>query len=240
MLFVGEGGIGEGDVAREAGQAPEADGAQRGPGSAQGANGFARFLIAMVLINFGRNAVAVIRAPYLTLGTGFALSSRDLSYVVNTRSVTVVIAGVLVARFGRRVAASRTLVLGTCVAAGSLVVLASAQRLWLVYASSVMTGVSDVTIAASAYTLASVLIPPERRGRLFAWFNATTFLSWGLPGTLIAGPVVDALVARGAAETFAYRASFIAAAAVTLVGLAVLVLMALGREGRPDAVRADA
>ncbi|MHC4248203.1 MAG: MFS transporter [Planctomycetota bacterium] len=240
MLFVGEGGIEEGGIARAAESAPEADSVQREPGSAQGANGFVTFLLAMVLINFGRNAVTVIRAPYLTLETGFALSSRSLSHVVNTRSVTIVVVGVLVARLGKRVAASRGLVLGTCVAAGSLIVLAFAQRLWLVYVSSVMTGIADVMIMASAYTLASVLIPPDRRGRLFAWFNATTFLSWGLAGTLIAGPVVDALVAKGATETFAYKASFVAAAGVTLVGLAVLVFLALGPAPPRDAAGADA
>jgi MFS family permease len=235
MLFVDEGGVACNDD--EGSSSEEADPAPR---SASLGGGFAMFLVAMVFINFGRNAVTVIRAPFLTLESGFALTSLELSHVVNARSVAVVITGVIVARVGKRVAASRGLVLGTCVAAASLVVLALARGLWLVYVSGVLAGVSDVMIAASAYALASVLIPPERRARLFAWYNATTFLSWGLAGTLIAGPVVDTLTARGSQEVFAYRASFVSAAAVTLVGLAMLVFLALRRTSTDAPSGADA
>jgi len=237
MLFVGEGGIGRRsrDDDRASGEGSSATAGPRTPAAASPSSGFAAFIVAMIFINFGRNAVAVIRAPFLALDSGFALSSHSLSYVVNTRSVAMVIAGAVFARLGRRIAASRTLVAGTCVAAGSLVVLALANRLWLVYASSMMAGVSDVMIMASAYALASILMPPERRGRLFAWYNATLFLSWGLAGTLIAGPVVDALVAAGKGEMFAYRMSFLSAAGVTLMGLAVLALLRPGRRSLRDA-----
>jgi len=235
MLFVSEGGIAH---------ASSNDAGTRGAGSssteepvpsdsASASSGFAMFIVAMIFINFGRNSVAVIWAPYLSLKTGFALSSLSLSHVANTRSVAMVVAGAMFARYGKRVSAARMLVVGTCVAAGSLLVLAVADRLWLVYASNATAGVSDVLILASAYTMASVLIPPERRARLFAWYNATLFLSWGVAGTLIAGPVVDSLVATGTGEVFAYRMSFLSAAGVTLVGLAVLALMMLGRKGGP-------
>jgi len=223
MFFVGEGGIDSGRPHDEAGDdAPPPSGAPPVSAASPLAGGFAMFFVAMIFINFGRNAVAVIRTPFLSLKTGFALSSGSLSHVVNARSIAMIAAGVFFARRGVRTVASRTLFAGTCVAVGALVVLAAAHRLWLVYVSSIMTGVSDVMIMASAYALASVLMPPERRGRIFAWYNATIFLSWGLAGTLIAGPVVDSLVASGAGKMFAFRMSFLSAAGVTLVGLAVL------------------
>jgi hypothetical protein len=56
---------------------------------------------------------------------------------------------------------------------------------------------------------------------LFSLFNATFFLSWGLAGTFIAGPVADILMARGTGEVFAYRMSFVSAAAITMVGLLI-------------------
>ena len=236
MLFVGEGGVACLPPHRQAREedSPLEETAPP-PKSAPVAGGFATFIVAMVFVNFGRNAVAVIYGPFLTLESGFALSSRSLSYAVNMRSVAIVITGVVVARMGRRIVASRTLFAGTATAIGALVVLALANRLWLVYVSSFMTGVSDVLILSSAYTLASVLIPAHARARLFAWYNATMFLSWGLAGTLIAGPVVDVLVAWGATETFAYRASFLSAAGVTAIGLPILAYMALGRRGSRDA-----
>ena len=74
----------------------------------------------------------------------------------------------------------------------------------------------------SSYSFVSILIPPEKRGKLFAIFNATYFLSWGLAGTLIAGPIVDWLLIIGKPEVFSYQMSFIAAAGMTFIGLVFL------------------
>ena len=72
---------------------------------------------------------------------------------------------------------------------------------------------------ATSYTMASVLIPPEKRARLFALFNATFFLSWGLASTFIAGPIVDLLIQHDFAETTAYQVSFVVTAGITCIGL---------------------
>ncbi len=69
--------------------------------------------------------------------------------------------------------------------------------------------------------MASVLIPPQKRGRLFALFNATFFLSWGMAGTLIAGPIVDLLIQKNVAEANAYQVSFVVAAGITFMGLII-------------------
>jgi hypothetical protein len=58
-----------------------------------------------------------------------------------------------------------------------------------------------------------------KRARRFGMFNATIFLSWGLAGTFIAGPLIDLLIANGADEAFSYRMSFLAAALITSIGL---------------------
>jgi hypothetical protein len=44
---------------------------------------------------------------------------------------------------------------------------------------------------AASDIVASVLIPHSSQGCMFALFNAIFFISWGLAGTLIAGPIVD-------------------------------------------------
>jgi MFS family permease len=84
-----------------------------------------------------------------------------------------------------------------------------------------LRGVGDAIIMAAAYTFASVLIPPHLRGRLFAWFNGTFFLSFGVAGTLIAGPIVDGLISAGYAQSWAYRLSFAVAAGLTIIGLLI-------------------
>jgi hypothetical protein len=114
-----------------------------------------------------------------------------------------------------------------------LIILGGSGRLWLIYLASFLRGAADVIILASAYELASVFIPPLQRARRFAWFNATFFLSWGLPATLITGPLVDFLIGRGHVESMAYRISFGLAAGLVMVGLLIQggLLYAIGSGG---------
>ena len=91
----------------------------------------------------------------------------------------------------------------------------------MIYTGCFLRGVGDAVIMAAAYTFASVLIPPQMRGRLFAWFNGTFFLSFGAAGTLIAGPIVDGLISAGHGQSWAYRLSFAAAAGLTIIGLLI-------------------
>jgi MFS family permease len=194
---------------------------------------FVMFLIALMLINFGRNSVAVTRSQYLVLDEGFNVSSRLLSYIVNMQSVAGVIVGILVGRLSRRYADSLLLQFGSVIAAVSLLGYAVAQVLTPIFASEFLAGAGHVIIIAASYTYASRLIPPERRGRQFALYNATLFLSWGVAGTLVAGPIVDYLIRTGATQAFAYKMSFVAGA--ILVGIGMLVFGLVNKmEDQPE------
>lgn len=216
MLFVPEGGD------RHA-SAPPSPSAQTAAGGYRGA--FSLFILAMIFINFGRNSIAVILTQYLVLGSGLAVSSHEVSYIVNTQSVAMIITGLVSGWFGKVLGDGRALLAGTAAAIVPLLILGVTLNLGLVYASNLLRGFSDVLIMAASYSLASRLIPPERRGRLFGWFNATFFLSWGVAGTLIAGPVVDFLIARGKAEVFAYQMAFLSGALITLAGFFILLAL---------------
>jgi len=177
------------------------------------------FLAGMAFINFGRNSIAIIFSQYLTLDTGLALNSLTISYIFNTQSAAIVVfgwvAGWICLRLGNTVA----LIAGTAAAIAGLTLLAVTTALPMIYFGCFLRGVGDAVIMAAAYTYASILIPPQKRGRLFAWFNGTYFLSFGLAGTLIAGPIVDGMIAAGHPQTYAYQTSFAAAAGLTTVGL---------------------
>jgi MFS family permease len=214
MLLVPEGGIGKGGGAPEA-PPPEAEAGTRAA--------FILFLWAMVFINFGRNSIAVIMSQYLALDSGLALAGGMISHVVNMQSVAVIGAGLMVGRLAGKYGHRRVLIWGTWGAAASLVILAGVEGLAWMFAANFIRGVSEALITASAYALASVLIPPERRGRGFGLFNATFFLSWGLAGTFISGPVIDGCMALGVPEVSAYQAAFMAAAVVTAVGMGLLL-----------------
>lgn len=192
------------------------------------------FLIAMTLINFGRNCVMIVQSQYLFLDSGFGVSSRMLSYIFNTESVAIIIFGLLSGHIGRRIGNGRAVCVGALASAVYLVFFIFSDELCLIFAASFIRGAGDVTILAASYATASILIPPDRRGRWFGYFNATLFLSWGVAGTLIAGPIVDTMEFYGFDSIMAYKAAYLAALAMTLTGLVIqfiLVFVLMPRAG---------
>ncbi|MFX0122614.1 MAG: MFS transporter [Candidatus Hodarchaeota archaeon] len=185
---------------------------------------FIVFLIAITLINFGRNSIATILPQYLFLPSpGFAVSSELLSYIMNTQSLAIILLGLVVGGIVDRVGNGNTILLGALMAIIALILFSISTDLIFVFVASFLRGAAQVIIMASAYAFASGLIPPENRGRLFAIFNASFFLSWGLAGTIIAGPIVDFLLILGTTEIFAYRVAFLAATCVTFIGVFILI-----------------
>ena len=216
MRFVPEGGV----------RRSSADGAEILPDQTIASlKTFYVFIAAMVLINFGRNSIAVIITQYLMVDPGPAVASRTLSHIVNTQSVAMILAGLSAGRLGRMLGDKCTLILGAVVSTVSLIVLAATTDLRWIYLGNFLRGLSDVIIMAASYAVASALIPPEKRARFFGIFNATFFLSWGLAGTFIAGPIVDLLLAYGSSEVFAYHMSFASAALITAIGLFVMLYL---------------
>ena len=186
---------------------------------------FGIFLLAMAFINFGRNSVVIIQSQYLFLDTGFAVSSRQLSYIVNTESLAMILAGLAVGRLIRRIGNGNGVLLGAALGMGYLVMYMTTDHLAMIYVGSFLKGCAESIIMAAAYAFASVLIPPAHRGRRFGYFNATFFLSWGLAGTLLAGPLADLLMNLGHTAETAYRWSYGSALLLTLVGVLVLALL---------------
>ena len=186
---------------------------------------YAVFLAAMVFVNFGRNCVMVIQSQYLFLETGFSVSSRVLSYIFNMESLAIILFGLLAGKICRVLGNGRTVCIGAAAALLYLVLFVLAADLWMIYLASFFRGAAEVIILASSYALASILIPPQRRGRLFGYFNATLFLSWGVAGTLIAGPVVDLMQLAGFPEVTAYKGAYVAALAMTSIGMGILVFL---------------
>ena len=180
------------------------------------------FLVSMTLINFGRNSIGIVFPQYLTVGSGLNVDSRTLGYILNTQSAAVVCFGWLVGWLCRRLGADMTLLTASVLSILAMIILSLSTALPWIYAGSFLRGVADASILASAYQLASALIPPHLRAQRFAWFNATFFLSWGLPGTFIMGPLIDSLIIAGYTEPIAYRVSFGLAAVIISIGVVVL------------------
>jgi len=74
------------------------------------------------------------------------------------------------------------------------------------------------------YLVASELIPAERRGRLFGQYNAVTYMSFGLAGTFLGGPIADYLIGTGVTQAAAYVTTFQVASAVSGIGTIIFAL----------------
>jgi MFS family permease len=223
MLLVPEGGIG----------ALQTDGIEPGeitpdkrPDYPESA--FAVFLTAMVFINFGRNAMAVLRAPFLSLETGFGMSSKGMSHLINIRSVAMIVSGLGAGVLSRKLGDGKSLLLGGIVASASLLIFGFAPTVYVAGFGNILMGASDVIIMTASYALASILIPPLTRGHSFGIYNATMFLSWGLASTMVTGPLIDLLIRNNVAELFAYQMAFVASVFITAIGLGILVYLVFG------------
>ena len=221
MFFVPEGGV----SALNEHSKQTASPSDKVVGTISGSRIFFAFLIAMVLINFGRNSIALIKAQYLVLNEGFNVSSNLLGYIVNMQSIAIFIGGLFVVKLSKKFSDTTLLMFGSIIAVIHLLGFVFAQDLVIIFITNFLGGISLVVILSSAYSYASKLIPPEQRGEKFALFNATFFLSWGVAGTLIAGPVVDLLLKSGASQVFAYKMSFLSAAILVLIGIFAFVFV---------------
>jgi len=221
MFFIPEGGVatGRGDPERVNGIAP----GRGGPPAYS--RKFVVFLLALVLINFGRNSITMMKAQYLVLDDGFDVGSGLLSHIVNMQSAAILAGGLIMKRLSKRFTDGVLLLAGALIAVLGLIGFALARVIPVIFASNFLNGLADVVILASSYSYASRLIPPLYRGRQFTLFNATMFLSWGVAGTLIGGPIVDLLLGSGAGEVFSYRMSFVSAAVLVVVGIVVLTFV---------------
>ncbi len=186
---------------------------------------FIIFILAMGCIHFGRNSVAVTLPQFLSLPSGLNLSALTLSHVVNIRSLGLVFTGLFAGFLCRKLGDRPMLTASSALAVVALCLIGLSTSFFNICASSFLMGFSEVIIIAASYELASFYIPADQRGKLFAVFNATLFLSWGMAGTLIAGPVVDSLIGLGKSQTFAYQVSFLASAGITFTGVLILVYL---------------
>ncbi len=222
MFTAPEGGIGDRSRNKRRGMAPLGK-VIEGKGSLSISAKYAVFLLAMILINFGMNSIVLLKPQYLSLDEGFNVSSRLLSYILNMASFATFLIGLTIGRMSGRFNDGLLLILGNLTAMLHLIIYIFAINLPTVFVAEFLGGASRVIIMAAGYSYAARLIPPEKRGRLFALFNATLFLSWGVPGTLITGPLTDYLIEAGNTQLFSYQMAFLTAAVLLALGSITLL-----------------
>lgn len=182
------------------------------------------FIVALALINFGRNSVAIITQLFLEDPTGFNATGMDIALYSNVRSVANMIAGLLVGSVVAKADDNKVMIFGVLASIAGISWLIVAPSFTLALIASFLRGASEVIIGAASYSIVARMAPKEYRGRLFAYYNATFFLSWGIAATFYAGPIADILIGLGFSNANAYRGSFIAAISMVAVGIVILIV----------------
>ncbi|MHA1560868.1 MAG: MFS transporter [Promethearchaeota archaeon] len=185
---------------------------------------FLSYIAALFIINAGRNSIAIPFSQYLTLESGFAVEPLTLGLILNTRGIAIILIGLIAGKLTSKIGLRKTLVISSFFAVIYLIIISLSPSLGLMYVGRFIWGAAEVLIVSSSYALASLLIPQERRGRLFGIYNATFFLSWGVGSTFVIGPIIDRLIADGIPENDAYKYGFLVSAIITLVGILMLLL----------------
>jgi len=182
------------------------------------------FILALVFINFGRNSIATIIGLFLQDPTAFNASGPEIALYSNIGSIASMISGFIIGSIVSKSDDNKVMTSGIVLALAGISWLIVTPNFALALIASFLLGASQIIIQVSSYSIVARWAPEEYRGRLFAYYNATFFLSWGIAGTLVAGPVADFLIAGGSSDADAYRGSFIAAILLVVIGIAVLLI----------------
>ena len=195
------------------------------------------FIVALIFLNFGRNSIAIITSLFLADPSSFNATGEEIAFYSNVGNVASILSGILVGSVIAKSDDNKVMLFGVALSVSAITWLIFTPSLLLANLSSFLIGASQVIIQSSSYSIVANMAPEEYRGRLFAYYNATFFLSWGIAATLITGPIADILVNQGFTYANAYRGSFLAAILLILIG--ILVLFVSFRYSRKNGIKSD-
>jgi len=187
---------------------------------------FYLFLAAIFIVGIGEYSILQIFPLYLVLDSPIGATSLDISMIRNSASIATIVFSLLAGPLADYVGRKLALGLGFALATATPLLYIFAQDVPQMIMFNSLSGVSMALVTTCGYLLAADLIPVELRGRLFGQYNAVTYVSFGLAGTFVGGPIADFLFSTGASKAVAYVTTFQVAAMVSLVGTLVFAVKA--------------
>lgn len=167
--------------------------------------------------------MAVITGFYLVDPGAFAATDQQVAFYRNVSSLATITAGLALSTFASKFKDTKVMLTGTIFALISMLWLVIAPSYNLVLISGMLNGAAMVIIQSTGYAIVASIIPVHMRGKLFAYFNATFFLSWGISATFITAPISDYLISQGSSTADAYRVSYIIGALILTIGIGILL-----------------
>jgi MFS family permease len=182
------------------------------------------FLFSIFIVGLGVNSIMQILLFYVDLDSPIGATSFDVSMIRNSASIAMIItsllAGLIIAKVGNK----KAIGIGFALAAVTPFLYTLAQNVAQMIIINALSGVSTAFMSVIGYVVASDLIPATHRGRLFGQYNAVTYISFGIAGTCLGGPIADYLIGTGITKAAAYVTTFQVASVVSLIGVVMYAL----------------
>ncbi len=164
-------------------------------------------------------SVFTVTFLYPKLESTFNASNIEIAYVRTAGAISLIIIAPLVTIMTDRLGLKWSFLLSSAITVLMLPIFAIAPtfELYLVVIL-IQTGFQNASRQIS-YLVASEIIPKESRGRLFGYYNGLSFLTFGIGGIIITGPVIDLVISIGSSEAIAFKISFLAAFIWAIIGI---------------------
>jgi MFS family permease len=184
----------------------------------QGTNVFSWFLTSLFIVGFGAFSILQIFIYYISLDSPINASSFEIAMIRNSSSIAIIITSLLAGLLADRIGRKKALGLGFILMVVTPLFYILAQNAIQMMIFNSLNGIARALMTVVGYLVAADLIPADRRGRLFGQYNAITYMSFGLAGTVLGGPIADYLISTGSTIADAYINTFQVASVVSLMG----------------------
>ena len=181
---------------------------------------FAWLLVVLAIINIGGNSVNQMISIHIRLPDTFAASDVVVAQLRNATSISMIIAGLSIGFLTSRFGDAKLLLVGFLCALVGTIMLPFAPHIIIFFIYMALRGFSRVWIQTTAYSMVNRGVPLEKRGKMMGFFNATFYLSWGLGGTIITGPIADAIVYSNLITILVYMIFFL-----VIIGIWIFLLI---------------
>ncbi|MCK5141388.1 MAG: MFS transporter, partial [Candidatus Heimdallarchaeota archaeon] len=182
---------------------------------------FIWLIIVLAIVNIGGNSIGQLIQIYVRLPDTFNSTDVIVAQLRNISSIAMIIGGLAIGWLSTRFGEVKMLLVGFLILFIGTISLPFAPHITIFFIYMALKGISRVWIQTTSYSMVNKIVPLEKRGKMMGYYNSAFYLSWGLGGTMITGPIADALINQNYSVSFSYEITFYVAAFLVLVGLLI-------------------
>jgi len=181
---------------------------------------FIWLLVILAIVNIGGNSINQLVNIHVRLPYTFNASDIVVAQLRNTTNISMIIAGLVIGYLTKKFGDGRLLLAGFILAFVGTMALPFAPHIVFIFIYMACRGFTRVWVQTTSYSMVNRVVPLEKRGKMMGYFNATFYLSWGLGGTIITGPIADSIVSRNITILAIY-----ASLAILFVGMWIYIMV---------------